>query len=793
VYQWDAGSVTIEVGVDIGGDGGEMAESDYRVMGTWRIEKVERDDDNFTLTLKEPKSKLDAKIPFELYTRDEFPYIDADSVGKPIPIAYGKLFGRKPVVINRSAKQFKVATHRIASFDEVRIQKDTEEIRETEAVPTWTIYKAGPVYTGDVSQEVQNVTFNGTDLTKKNSLASVVSTVGTWFKEGEILYVQPPSGETITSGTWSVIIKNTVTSFVRSSFATVNLDDATFTLGDDWDKSAEVSVDFSGRIKPDGQLMTNGADMVADLLDYLGEKSFDNESFNESRRMLHIGFDRYGNEKNHLAPSIYLDEANAAEEAFQIINKTVGAFLFSDFEGVWRFNVFRPRRRADIEFREGSLIREFTDSEIRGWQRIVDSRENFARVQLSYAERKQEDWREFVTAENTRNKLLHNLADLPFEERDAPLSNVNDARYYAQRLLTTEAEPLTKYGFDTPWLGFFLLPGDQIRVSRTRGNFDTILEVLEVNYDLIAKHVSIIAGHRRAWGDSFGFWTIEDASNPTVPLDSALWLKSEGLATINGQPVDLWPDLSGNSRNFVQSTLTSARPKFRTNQINGLPAVRFDTSLFSSGMYLDTASFADAFTAAEIFAVVKMDADPPTSSGSGLFNFSSPGLSQLIATDGTVKETFGTSAQKNTAINPAPSFTSWRCYNVISASGEFTINIDGTQIYTTAVNTVQFNGGSSRYSIGGLFATSNPFIGDITEIIMFPRKLTTAERSSVVDYLSNRFALGIGTPAAALPVWSDGWTDAQAAEAKQNHGYWQGASKQASDTDARSHLAGRWW
>ena len=55
-----------------------------------------------------------------------------------------------------------------------------------------------------------------------------------------------------------------------------------------------------------------------------------------------------------------------------------------------------------------------------------------------------------------------------------------------------------------------------------------------------------------------------------------LWLKSDSITGLaDGDPVAGWPDASGGGRNLAQAT-ASKRPAFRTNVVDGRPAVRFD-------------------------------------------------------------------------------------------------------------------------------------------------------------------------------------------------------------------------
>ena len=66
---------------------------------------------------------------------------------------------------------------------------------------------------------------------------------------------------------------------------------------------------------------------------------------------------------------------------------------------------------------------------------------------------------------------------------------------------------------------------------------------------------------------------------PTPPVATpSLWLDASDAASFtysSGSVISSWKDLSGNNRNFTQSTVAS-QPTRVTNVINSLPAVRFD-------------------------------------------------------------------------------------------------------------------------------------------------------------------------------------------------------------------------
>ena len=56
-----------------------------------------------------------------------------------------------------------------------------------------------------------------------------------------------------------------------------------------------------------------------------------------------------------------------------------------------------------------------------------------------------------------------------------------------------------------------------------------------------------------------------------------MWLDASSLSLSNNDPVSVWGDVSGNANDATQPTATN-QPLFKTNQINGKPAIIFDFS-----------------------------------------------------------------------------------------------------------------------------------------------------------------------------------------------------------------------
>lgn len=215
----------------------------------------------------------------------------------------------------------------------------------------------------------------------------------------------------------------------------------------------------------------------------------------------------------------------------------------------------------------------------------------------------------------------------------------------------------------------------------------------------------------------------------------AMWLRADTVTTSVGA-VSTWNDKSGNGRAPAATSPPTWRDAGHARCINGMPVVDWDGTDNRMDFAID--AFA-ALTAAEIFLVGRIDVDPPAAAGqTGLWRFGTAvNGDHFPYTDGNVYAEFGTTVRKNTG-NPTANLTSAFCLNVISVSGEWTMNINGAQHFTTATNTV---GLPSAAILGAYTAGSAKFDGVMAEVIMCSAKLSAANRALVKTYIASRYAL----------------------------------------------------
>jgi hypothetical protein len=177
-----------------------------------------------------------------------------------------------------------------------------------------------------------------------------------------------------------------------------------------------------------------------------------------------------------------------------------------------------------------------------------------------------------------------------------------------------------------------------------------------------------------------------------------------------------WYDQSGGGHNMT--TAGSAEPTLDAAD----KSIRFNNQYFQLGNL-------SSWTAGEVFLKRKVDNDPTTGGDTGtpyLFGTASD-ASHIPFSNGQVYDSFGTTARKNTAVNPATSMTSYHVYNSYSAAGDWQCFLNDVSLYSTAINTVGF---STTCQIGrrdsGFY-----MVGNIKAVLLANAKCNTTDRGVI--------------------------------------------------------------
>jgi glucose/arabinose dehydrogenase len=224
----------------------------------------------------------------------------------------------------------------------------------------------------------------------------------------------------------------------------------------------------------------------------------------------------------------------------------------------------------------------------------------------------------------------------------------------------------------------------------------------------------------------------------------ALWLRADLGVTQTGGAVTQWSDQSPNNRPATQGTVLS-QPTLVNGVVNGLPVVRFD----GVNDFMTFTLGVNGLSGMSIFLVaantVSQTGGSSRAERAALFWNETSGWGTLYLTpfQTEVAFRFGTTQPLNWPLFSRPS----------SLGSSFSISTaikDGTtdSLYTNGV--LAFSEGGKLTTIAGCSGTGNIgrgynnntfYAGDIAEVIVYDRALTTSERSDVEFYLKSKYGL----------------------------------------------------
>lgn len=232
--------------------------------------------------------------------------------------------------------------------------------------------------------------------------------------------------------------------------------------------------------------------------------------------------------------------------------------------------------------------------------------------------------------------------------------------------------------------------------------------------------------------------------------DLVMWLQASNISGANDDFVLRIADQSGFGHDAVQ-TATSNIPRLRTSVVNGNNVVRFDgTNDFYDANFGATVNAPLTLIGVNYFANVNQ----PSGDDDYLYTLGIDGgganqqvaLSRRRGNDATNPNKYF-SRNGGTAANffgPTITGQSWNIFTqTFDTSAPFhTLHLNGNSSAVTDYPGALASNGNFRignYTSGSLYLN-----GDLGEIIMFDRKLNTAERNIVHSYLGAKYNLTVG-------------------------------------------------
>lgn len=208
-----------------------------------------------------------------------------------------------------------------------------------------------------------------------------------------------------------------------------------------------------------------------------------------------------------------------------------------------------------------------------------------------------------------------------------------------------------------------------------------------------------------------------------------LWLSADTGVLTSGSGVTSWLDQSGNGRNASMAT-PARRPTLGNNGPGGLPAIHFNGS---QSLYLDVFAQPTQFS---VF-VVGRNTRPDESFSMILGPGGNAPNNQLRWENGSQALFVGTG--NNLPIITA-SVGNTRVYHALSASYDgstMTTYRDGALMNSSSFTTT---GPWTLASVGSWYSTYF-MTGDLAEILIYDRALTSSERAAVNTYLRTKYFL----------------------------------------------------
>jgi hypothetical protein len=213
------------------------------------------------------------------------------------------------------------------------------------------------------------------------------------------------------------------------------------------------------------------------------------------------------------------------------------------------------------------------------------------------------------------------------------------------------------------------------------------------------------------------------------------WLKGDAISGLSdSDPIPTWEDSHTSNHDGSQSS-SSLRPLYKTNIVNGLPAVKFD----GSSQYFDLWDMS-SYSAGHIFMVLKLDAFPPAvDTQTGLWLMGGSGQNTHFPyTDSHPYEEFGSTIRRDLGALATNLSTTFRILSIHSASNDWEAKINGTTIGTAYTsNTVLF----PVLATLGKSRTTYYFKGYIAEMFFYSAKQSSGVESSAISYLQAKYSI----------------------------------------------------
>ena len=232
---------------------------------------------------------------------------------------------------------------------------------------------------------------------------------------------------------------------------------------------------------------------------------------------------------------------------------------------------------------------------------------------------------------------------------------------------------------------------------------------------------------------------------PTDITGLRLWLKADAITgKVDTDPIATWPDSSGNGFDIGQAT-SAKQPLYRTNQLNGLPIVRFDGTddVLSTGLVPWTnvinTTGGGIYTFMALMNVTSAAAGATATFDDACLATDAGGNTGVAhvrnATTLTVRA-YNWDGNEDFAAVTGQSFGSWLRIAQDHDNTTLRINSQAGTFQTVASGAPSASGTTS---IGQNYAGAKFLAADVAEIIAWNKVLNGTEYTDMQDYLTAKW------------------------------------------------------
>lgn len=219
---------------------------------------------------------------------------------------------------------------------------------------------------------------------------------------------------------------------------------------------------------------------------------------------------------------------------------------------------------------------------------------------------------------------------------------------------------------------------------------------------------------------------IKASSFSPLSLSPELWLKASAgtNTTTDGAGVTSWADQSGHARNAAASASGTNNPLYKTNVVNGKPALLFDGlshSMDSTGWSLSQPT--------TIYVVGK------TTAPSGGTIFDGITTRQTVLINGSVWSFYAGSLQDSATATD----TNFHVFCAVFNGASSVLYLDGASIKAANAGA----GGINGFRLGNNTIPNNSWLGHIPEALVFSGAHSAANRTAMTSYLGSSYAITV--------------------------------------------------